>query len=141
MKKYLPLLFLLLSACATMQTIQIESRSRVYEHNFQKALKAVVRYCSEQSFAISFIDKEIGIVNTEYKISDKLSNAFGNSMRIKLNFVLSEIGNKTKIVVNSSFEVNDGFGWSQANLSEEEAVHAYEVVLDKIERNLNEDTK
>lgn len=135
MKKYF--LLIILTACATMQTINVENRSRIYNADYNKVLKAILSYCNEYSFPITYVNENLGIINTDYKENAGASKILGN-YRYKLNYNISKIDdNKTKVVINANYEVQGAFGtWTQSNMSENQAKELYETLLNRINERL-----
>ena len=139
MKKYFAVLLItLVVSCATMQTIDVSHRTHIYQSSYQNVLKAVVDYCNEKSFAITSIDKELGIINTDYKENDGTSKFLMGGFRMKINFSISKIDSmNTKMLLNISYENQGKYGsWSQATLGEDKAIEGYEGVFKLIDEKL-----
>lgn len=136
MKKYF--LLIILTACATMQTVNIENRSRIYDADYNRVLKAIISYCNEYSFPVNYVNENLGIITTDYRENDGTSKLLIGNYRTKLNYNVSKIDeNKTKVVVHINYEEQGTFGaWKQATLTESKAIEIYETVLNRINERL-----
>lgn len=136
MKKLLLLLaaIFILTSCATVQSLDSSVRTYTYERDYNSVLKAIVTYCNEKAFPITSVDKELGIINTDYKENEGTAKfLFGNS-RAKMNFsITKQQESKTKVLLNLSIEKQGAFGsWSQATMTEGQAADYYKTVFKNI---------
>jgi hypothetical protein len=102
-------LIIALYACGglTSTSVSIEDRARIYSSSYTDVFKAVLAYCSSNGYAIQIIDKELGIIQTDYKSRGGIMK----EGRIKLNFTLSKFDdNKTKVVLIARIEEQDKIG-------------------------------
>lgn len=123
-------------ATTTMQTLDVSSRSRAYEADFTATFRAVVAYCTDHGFAVTMADRELGIINTDYKMTDpgSISTVLTGNGRAKLNFTVQRITDKTtKVIALASLEQQGAFGtWKQASGNESQAKKQYDTILGNI---------
>ena len=137
---YLLFLFsLIFAGCATMQTIDVSNRQHTYDKAYLDVFRAAVDYCNQESFAITQMDKELGVINTDFKENDGTSKFFLGNRRVKLNFSLRSINEtSTKVIAIISAEEQGAFGsWEQTTMTEGEAIDYYNKVFDGIQHMLN----
>lgn len=129
----------LVVACATTQTIDVSLRTNVFQADYLTTFKAVVDYCNDGGFAIVMADKELGILNTDYKESGGASSFFFGNSRAKINFSLKKVSEtETKVIVTISGEKQGAFGsWTQATMTEGEAKGYYQSVFEGVQARLN----
>jgi hypothetical protein len=139
MKYILALLISLLLGCAvTMQTLDVTQRSRTFNNNYPTIIKAINEYCIEKGFAITTMDRENGIVNTDYKEGTATSKLFFGNTRAKINFSISKISDdSTKVTLLASTEEQRGLvGWQQMTMNESSAQDFYNQIFDGITKNI-----
>jgi uncharacterized protein YceK len=137
------MLALVVAGCATMQSIDISNRSRIMDADYATTLKAAVDYLNSEAWQITAIDKELGLINTEFKSGSGLSAILSGGERYKLNFSVQKYSaTKTKIIANMLYETKSGGHlhsegtWAQANLTEKDAIEKYERVLGGIQSKI-----
>ena len=131
-------IFLIISfyACGglTSTSVSIENRTRTYSSSYKEVFKAVLDYCSSEGYAIQSNDKDLGIIQTDYKSR----GGFLKEGRIKLNFNLNEVEDKkTKIVLIATIEEQDRRGNWHADQSVSGAWEdVYEIIFNNISERL-----
>lgn len=119
-----------------MQSIDVNKRTRVFNADYKTVFKAVVGYCNERSFAIIMADKDLGIVNTDWKENSGVSKFFTGNKRAKINFGLKETadGKGTRVVLTVSAQSQGMFGtYQEATMTEGQAVDAFNAIFDSIQ--------
>jgi hypothetical protein len=129
--------------CATMQSINISNRSQIMDADYATTLKATVDYLNAEAWQITAVDKELGLINTEFKSASSVSTIFGGGERYKLNFSIQKYSDtKTKVIANVLHETKSGGHllregtWAQANMTEKDAIERYEHILGGIRSNI-----
>ncbi len=122
------------AACATMQSISVDQRSRIFDADYMTTLKGALDYLNTNGWQISNVDKDLGIVNTEFKTTSGLSALFTGDERWKINFTVQKVSaTQTRVIANMLYEQKSGLtGWTQANMTEGEAVDRYNKILDGV---------
>jgi hypothetical protein len=130
---------LLFSSCSTMQTIDISKRTRKFNADYLSTFKAVAGYCNERGFAITMADKDLGLLNTDYKENDGTTKFFFGNYRSKLNFSMKMVSeNETQVIVNASAEKQGAFGsWTQTTMSEDQAIELFKKIFTGIQSQLD----
>jgi len=130
----------LLTGCATMQSIEVSNRSRMFEADYTTTLKAAVDYLNTEGWQISTVDKDLGIINTEFKSTSGLEAIFTGQERYKINFsVQKQFATQTKVIANMLYERKTGGNlfnpgeWTQANMTEGTAIKKYKEILDGVQ--------
>jgi hypothetical protein len=126
--------------CSTMQSIDVNKRSRVYQAEYITVFKAVIGYCEEKAFAIIMADKDLGIINTDWKENSGVSKFFIGNKRVKINFSLKEIvsGKETRVVLTISAQEQGLFGtYQESTMTESQAVDAYNTVFGRIQQQIS----
>jgi len=132
----------LLLSCSSMQSLDISYRSRSYEQDYLTVFKACLDYCNFKGIAVKYVDKELGIIDTDFKEKDPdfTRGILGilSESRIKINFSVKKKSDKTNVVVNASIEDLEGSEgtWRQVNLTEDEAKGYYDKIFRGIENQL-----
>lgn len=129
------LLFMFFVGCASKQPTDVSTRTRIYQADFKTVLKAVLAYCQEQSFAVLSVDKDLGIVNTDWKSAGGLLL----HRRIKINFVLKDQESATKVVLTISEERQNNpvsGNYETYTMNDKEANKAYQDILDGIQKQI-----
>jgi hypothetical protein len=123
--------------CSTMQTLNVSDRQHTFNAPYMKVFRAALNYCSEESFAVLLADKELGIINTDYKEAAVTEIFFGKS-RAKINFTIKKIDStETNIILIVSAEEQGDYGnWSQMTLTEGQAKDYYQKIFEGIESKL-----
>ena len=125
---------LVLTACATMQSVRVEDRSTFIDQEYNTVLRAVIRYCNDKAFPILTVDKEIGIINTDWK---ELSNVLTGTARVRINFLLVNIEGRVKIAANvQAQQPTFGSGWVAMTMAESQAKDYYKMIFDGIRERL-----
>jgi len=141
-------LAVLVCGCATMQTIDISSRSRIMNADYTTTLQAAVDYLNSEGWQIATVDREFGLVNTEFKSSSDLGSIFFGGERYKLNLSIQRFSaDQTRVIANMLHETKShghllGEGsWVQARLTEDDAVEQYYHLLSGLEAKLHSEKK
>ena len=125
---------LVLTACATMQSVRVEDRSTFIDQEYNTVLRAVIKYCNDKAFPILTVDKELGIINTDWK---ELSNVITGTARVRINFMLVSIENRVKIAANvQAQQPTYGTGWVAMTMTESQAKDYYKMIFDGIRERL-----
>ena len=133
---------LLLSGCMgtfqTTQTVDPSIRTVTISAKHADAMRAALDYCNEKGFAVLSADKELGIINTDFKENNGLSKILLGNYRSKINFSFRQVSETmTRITLLISIEQQGAFGgWTQAVLGEDNVTEAYITVFKGIERYL-----
>jgi len=142
MRKLLIFPMLLLSGCMgtfqTTQTVDPSIRTVTISAKHADAMRAALDYCNEKGFAVLSADKELGIINTDFKENNGLSKILLGNYRSKINFSFRQVSETmTRITLLISIEQQGAFGgWTQAVLGEDNVTEAYITVFKGIERYL-----
>jgi len=106
MRKLLLLVLCLgLIGCATIKPITYEERQHVYVANFDTVWSKTVEMLIEENFPIKSMDKENGIIQTEYN-KNEIKETWLNKARCSLNILISVINtNNTRVIINPYYEV------------------------------------
>src|SRR5260221_4643761 len=90
---------LLLGCSGTVQTVDISHRTRVYQADYQKVLKAVVDYCNDIGFPVSMAEKESGQIDTGYRVNEGLGMPILVQSRARVSFSLEKLSDsETKMI-------------------------------------------
>jgi len=126
--------------------LQSQYRSRIISVSDEMLFNATLQSFSEQGFSISMADKESGIISTDYKTGKRASTAIIGISRIKLNAIISQSNNRSRIVLTISYEsgrpVDHRVGgivnsvWQPIPVSEKKAIDLYEYYLSDIIQRL-----
>jgi hypothetical protein len=123
-----------------MQSIDVNSRSRTFDADYSTTLRAAVDYLNAEGWQISTVDKDLGIINTEFKSVSGLASIFTGQERYKINFSIQmQSATQTKVIANMLYErktggnVFDSGEWTQANMTESAAIEKYNEILDGIQ--------
>jgi len=129
---------LAVAGCATMQSIGVDKRSRVFHAPFDTVIVATAEYCNDRGFPVSSVDRVIGILNTEYRENDGTSKFFFGNYRAKINFQFKRVGpDATRVVANVSAEEQGMFGtYKQSTLTESQATKTYADIFTQIQAKL-----
>jgi len=102
--KYFPLLLLFLLGCVSTQSLPVESRSRVYDLDYDLVFDATVQMLSEEGFAIIDAQRDAGVINTDYRADDGSFLDFlfrnANTTRRKISALVSNAPNGTRVLLN-----------------------------------------
>lgn len=120
-----------LVGCVTTQGLNVAMRTHIYGAPFAQVFRASIDYCDERGLAITSADKDLGIINTDYRENDGAQRFLFGRARARLNLSLKAISpDKTRIIANISAEVPGAFGsWTQATGSEAEVAKMYDQVF------------
>ena len=134
---------LLLVGCATMQSLDVNQRSRTYDADYTTTLKAALDYLSADGWQVATVDKDLGIINTEFKNASALSAMLTGEERYKINFSVQKVSStQTKIIANMTYQRKTGGNafkegeWTEANMTEGEAADKYKEILDGIQSKI-----
>jgi hypothetical protein len=110
--------FILLCGCATIQpTVPIESRHRTYTESFNKVWNIVIEMLNEDSLPISILDKDSGVISTNFVITGAWSVTKKDSIlepdaKYTLNILVKKINeNTTELTINPHIERWVFNGW------------------------------
>jgi hypothetical protein len=141
-------LAVLVCGCATMQTIDISSRSRIVNADYATTLKASIDYLNSEGWQIATVDREFGLINTEFRSSSDLGSIFFGGERYKLNLSIQRFSvDQTRVIANMLHETKShghllGEGsWVQARVTEGDALEQYYHLLGGIEAKVQSDKK
>lgn len=125
---YLVLAVLIFAGCTTLHSIPLEERSRLvnapYDATFRAAMEALV----EAGYGIASTDKDVGLIVTEYAITDP-------PFRMRSNIMLAqENGGQTRVTLRFDYNYVTTEGQVvEAPLRTERAKRLYKQGLDSIE--------
>jgi hypothetical protein len=126
-----------------MQSIDVNARSRTFEADYTTTLKAAVDYLNAEGWQIATVDKELGIVNTEFKSISGLSAILSGQERYKMNFsIQKQSPAQTRVIANMLYEKKTGGNayssgeWVQATMTEKEAIEKYNEILSGIQSKI-----
>ena len=103
--KRLSLLLLLLVGCVSTQNLPVETRSRVYDLDYDTVFDAAVFVLAEHGFAINDAEKDEGIINTDYRAEDRFLSFLSGPTRRKVSALVSNAPNGIQILLN--FDVQE----------------------------------
>lgn len=139
--RYLPLLIisgLLLTSCATTQSISDEARTEIFNSEYDQTFKAVVQTLSDDGYAIDDADSETGIINTDYSNASTLEAFFTGDRRTKVNAILSKSETGTEVRLTVSVQKKGTFsGWQSATMTKAGARDYYEELFNRISNEIN----
>jgi len=126
---------IVITSCATMQYLPPEQRTHVFDADFNSTLKATVNYCNDKAFPIIVVDKDLGIINTNWKMNDGASKFLLGDIKMKLNFMLNKVNqvDKTKVMATVIAVKSGAFGsQSSVTMTEGRARDYYKIIFDGI---------
>jgi len=133
----------LAGGCSTMQSIDVNARSRTFDSEYTTTLKAAIDYLNADGWQIATVDKDLGIINTEFKSASGLSAMLSGEERYKMNFsVQKQSSTQTKVIANMLYEkkttgdASKSGGWVQATMTENEATAKYDEILSGIQSHI-----
>lgn len=130
-------LALLISGCATTQSIPSGERTKIFKSNYSQTFKAVIQTLSNNGYSISTADRKDGIINTDFSNASSLQAFFTGDRRTKINVILNKENNGTEVKLTISVQTKEKFmGWQAATMTKPEAKHYYHVLFSKIASNL-----
>jgi Tfp pilus assembly protein PilX len=137
------LIVLTLVSCSTMQSIDVNARSRTFDADLTTTLKAAVDYLNADGWQIATVDKDLGIINTEFKSVSGLASILSGEERYKMNFsIQKQSPTQTKVIANMLYEKKSGGNvsksgeWTQANMTESTATDKYKEILNGIQSKI-----
>jgi Tfp pilus assembly protein PilX len=137
------LIVLTLVSCSTMQSIDVNARSRTFDADLTTTLKAAVDYLNADGWQIATVDKDLGIINTEFKSVAGLASILSGEERYKMNFsIQKQSPTQTKVIANMLYEKKSGGNvsksgeWTQANMTESTATDKYKEILNGIQSKI-----
>ena len=136
MKRFIPIIAsIFIFTCATMQSIPLEDRSRIFTTSYDQAFSATSSFLSEKGFTFKTINKEDGLIDTDYKQGSALAAFFIGDKRSKVNVFFYRVDeNNTKIALTLVTEQKDVFrGWQAESVTKSEALKFYDVYFTEIE--------
>ena len=131
MKTLLVILSCIALSCATTQSINVEKRTHVYPSPYMVTFKAALDYFSNAGYPLLQADKDLGLLNTDYKSNEGIAKFLGSDQRYKINMNLIRIGqDSTKAVANITWEKQGKFGsWEAVSITEGQAVDFYNEIF------------
>jgi len=137
------LIAFILSGCATMQSVDVNARSRTFEADYSTTLKAAVDYLNSDGWQIATVDKDLGLINTEFKSVSGLASILSGEERYKMNFsIQKQSAAQTKVIANMLYEKKTGGNafksgeWVQASMTEGMATDKYKEILNGIQSKI-----
>ena len=129
--KKLTIISLIFFACATMQSIPIDDRSTIIDADFNIVFKAVISCFTENGYVINNMDKELGLIDTDYKSGSAWAALFAGDTRTKMNAILTSVDStKTKVTLTITSEEKELFGgWRAKNITGGSAKEVYNQYL------------
>lgn len=131
---------MIVSGCATMQSIDVNARSRTFDADYSATLKAAVDYLNSDGWQIATVDKDLGLINTEFKSVSGLAAILSGEERYKINFsIQKQSAAQTKVIANMLYEKKSGGNasksgeWTQANMTEGKAIDKYNEILNGVQ--------
>lgn len=125
---------ILLSACSTMQSIPVENRTYNYNADYLTTFKACVTVCNDNAYPIAMADKELGIINTDWKMNDGTSQFFMGNVKLKMNFSLSKLNETSTKVVVTMTGVQNG---AALTMSEGQVKDTYANIFIAIQKRID----
>ncbi|MBA4311525.1 MAG: hypothetical protein C0417_02735 [Chlorobiaceae bacterium] len=128
----------ILWGCATSQSVEASKRSRIYNADYATVLKAAVDYCNNNGYAILTVDKDLGILNTDYKSNSGVMNFLGSVQRLKFNLSIIKLTEtQIKIIAIISWQQKKGSDWQEVpGYIGQSPESKYNELLDGIESNI-----
>ena len=130
----------LFTSCATMQSIPPEQRTHFFEANYNQTFKAIVSYCNDKGFPIVMVDKDLGIINTDWKMNDGVSKFLVGDQKLKINFAVSEVKHSedsTRVMAIVSAVKSGAFGReSSITMTKGRAKDYYDIIYKGIEERI-----
>ncbi|MBU2567709.1 MAG: hypothetical protein KJ967_02905 [Elusimicrobia bacterium] len=145
------LLFLFLQGCATMSHLPPEQRREIQERKFsekyEKVFKAVVRTLEDKGYILDKVDKETGLISTEWSATPDYSKQFlvfgkirgkftahierldKNNTLVRLNFSLQE----RPVTYKEGKTTYDDTSWDDEDLDVDRAKKYYKTYFDSIQ--------
>jgi len=125
-----------------MQSIPPSKRTKVYNYDYITTFQAVLSYCNDVSFAVTMADKDLGIINTDFKENEGTSKFFFGNFRAKLNFYLKKQSESSiQVIINASGERQGAFGsWTQSTMTEQQAIELYQQIFSGIDKQLRQNS-
>ena len=134
---------LTLVGCSTMQSIDVNARSRTFDADYTTTLKAAIDYLNADGWQIATVDKDLGIINTEFKSISGLSAILSGGERYKMNFsIQKQSPAQTRVIANMLYEKKTGGDahksgeWAQATMTEKEATDKYNEILSGVQSKI-----
>jgi outer membrane murein-binding lipoprotein Lpp len=131
---------MILTGCATMQSIDVNARSRTFDADYSTTLKAAVDYLNSDGWQIATVDKDLGLINTEFRSGSGLASILSGEERYKINFYIQkQSAAQTKVIANMLYEKKSGGNefksgeWTQANMTEGKAIDKYNEILNGVQ--------
>jgi hypothetical protein len=126
-----------------MQSIDVNARSRTFDADYATTLKAAIDYLNADGWQIATVDKDLGIINTEFKSASGLSAILSGEERYKMNFsIQKQSPTQTKVIANMLYEKKTSGNafksgeWVQATMTEKEATDKYNEILSGIQSKI-----
>ncbi len=131
---------ILVAGCATTQSISVESRSRVYDQGYDQVFDAVVAVFAADGYAITNVDRENGIINTDERVlGGLLTDGLLLGNRMKVTALISNADEGTSVVLNISLtEANAEGGEEVVAITPGMARDVYRGMFAKIEAQLGQ---
>jgi len=126
-----------------MQSVDVNARSRTFEADYSTTLKAAVDYLNSDGWQIATVDKDLGLINTEFKSVSGLASILSGEERYKMNFsIQKQSAAQTKVIANMLYEKKTGGNafksgeWVQASMTEGMATDKYKEILNGIQSKI-----
>jgi uncharacterized lipoprotein len=133
-------LALALSSCSTAQSVAVENRTKIFNSDYAAVFKAAFEYCNEKGFSIVNADKELGILNTDWRENDGAYRFFFGNKKVKFSLSLKKLDEKsTKIVAIISAQESSVFGASREMTGVEgDFIELYKQLFQGIEKQITQ---
>jgi ABC-type uncharacterized transport system substrate-binding protein len=130
MKKIIIIAVLLFAGCATTQNVDVSVRSRIYHASFSQTMKGIIDYLNDRGWQIQNVDKEYGIINTEYRTNSGILAALEGQLREKITTSVSRVdSNSSKVIATILNEKLRGWGWSSQGSTESFVKQMYDSLF------------
>lgn len=146
---YLIFSLVFICGCATYTPIrelpkeeQEKITTRIYDYKYDTVFEAIVSVCFDSNFVIEKMDKESGLITTEWITESALDAAMRQAVlgigqqRARWNFRIMEIDKqKTKVKAYFFREFKTEFGWEKVEPTNHEYyISGFEKTFDSFER-------
>jgi len=158
MKKYFPIIMIFIlffTGCATYTPIRElpeaekeKITTRIYNYDYETVFSAIISVCYDSDKLIDKMDKEIGLITTEWETESASDAAIRKAViglgqqRAKWNFrVIKLDDNNTKVKATFYREVQSTFGWEKIEPTNHEVyIKLYQDAFNKFEKYCKEGT-
>lgn len=110
---FLPVLMLVIN-CAATQNIAVPDRSRTFSYPYDVVFDTVTDCVQNKGYFLRNLDRENGIIDTDYKTGGFWESLFGSNFRSKIGVNLSELedGRTYVVLMIVREDRDDDEGWS-----------------------------